>query len=183
MAGSSKTTYVSSTQGNLQAFALMIVFSLGGVVATGGRVVEGALAGGFAFLIYKVVVVGMILCREHRLGISLTRDGRFADALAAFVRSEAAWRRRAWLDRRRGWLLGSASRWPFRARALYNQGYCLSRLGRDAEAAAVLDELLQACGDMGIARELRGAILAEQAAAAQAGAADWGGLLAETEQA
>lgn len=177
----SKTTHVSSTQGNLQAFALMVLFSFGGVVATGGRVVEGALAGAFMFLIYKIVVVGMVLCREHRLGINLTRDGQFSDALAAFQRSEAAWQRWGWLDRRRGWLLGSPSRWPFHARALYNQGYCLSRLGRDAEAVSVLDVLLEAYGDMGIARELRGAIVAEQAVAAQAGRADWSGLMAETE--
>lgn len=182
MATSLQTTHVSSTRGNLQAIGLMVVFSLGGVVATGGRVVEGALAGGFAFLLYKVVVVGMVLCREHRQGINLTRDGQFSDALSAFERSAQAWQRWAWLDRRRGWLLGSASRWPFHARALYNQGYCLSRLGRDAEAAAVLDELLLTHGEMGIARELRGAILAEQSAAAQAGAADWGNLMAETEQ-
>ncbi|MFT4979097.1 MAG: hypothetical protein ACI8S6_005007 [Myxococcota bacterium] len=174
---SPRTTHVSSMRGNLQAVGLMVAFSFLGIILTGGRVVEGALSGALLFLVYRIVLVGMVLCRAHRRGINLTRDGDFPGALAAFKQSATGWQRRRWLDRRRGWLLGSASRWPFHARALYNQGYCLSQLGRDPEALAVLDEMLHEYGEMGIAAELRGAIVA-----AAPPPSDWGELLEEAEQ-
>lgn len=162
---SSRTTSISTGWGSIQSVILMLLFSLSGIVLTGGRVVEGAFAGAFLFLVHRLLIVGMVLCRDHRRGISLTRGGDIGGALAAFERSASVWQSRAWLDRRRGWLMGSASRWPFHARALYNQGHCLSRLGRDHDALAVLDALLETHGEMGIALELRGAILASSAPA------------------
>lgn len=162
---SSRTTSISTTWGSIQSLALMMVFCLSGIAATGGRVIEGALAGAFVFLVYRLILVGMVFCRDHRRGINLTREGDLQGALSAFEQSASVWRGRAWLDHRRGWLMGSASRWPFHARALYNQGYCLSRLGRDRDALAVLDTLLETHGEMGIALELRGAIFADAAPA------------------
>ena len=155
------TARTGSMSGTLQAFGLMVAMSLLGVIFSGGYVVEGAAAGLAAFLLYRVVVVRMVLCRHHRRGIGLSVDGHYAEALAAFSESEAAWSRRAWLDRQRGWLLGITSQWPFQALALYNQGYCLSRLGRTAEAVALLDEALVRYPELGPARELRGSLLAE----------------------
>lgn len=161
-------------RGSLHAFGLVGVASLLGVLLSGGYVIHGAAAGLVAFLVYRVVVVRMVLCRDHRRGIGLSMDGEYAAALAAFSQSEAAWTRRAWLDQRRGWLMGITSQWPFLALALYNQGYCLARLGRTPEAVAMLDEALARYPDLGPARELRGSLLATSGSLR---GEDWGDLL------
>ncbi|MEL6345181.1 MAG: tetratricopeptide repeat protein [Myxococcota bacterium] len=153
-----RTLRIGSTRGTLQTLGLMTAFCLMAIVLTGGRIVDGAILGGGLFLIYRIGVVRMILCRHHRDGVGRSRDGDFPGALEAFRRSEADWQTRGWLDQRRGWLLGSASRWPFHALALYNQGFCLARMGQPAQAAAVLDDALHRYPDMRLARQLREAM-------------------------
>lgn len=154
-------TRIGTAQGTAKTFALMMGFCLLGLVLTGGRVIEGAIIGFGTFLIYRIGVVRMILCRNHRAGIGLSRDGDFAGALHAFTRSEADWTRLAWLDARRGWLLGSSARWSFHAQALYNQAYCLSQMGHIPQALAVLEETIRRYPDMRLARQLRERLVAE----------------------
>ena len=106
-------------------------------------------------------MVRLLLTRHHRTGIGLSRDGQFAEALAAFERSEAFWSQYAWLDARRGWMMASAVRWPFAALAVYNQAYCRHRLGDDAAAIATLDEALVRWPGLSPALELKGALLSQ----------------------
>ncbi len=166
----------ASTRGTVQSFGLMLAFSAFWVLAT-TRVIEGALLGAGLFLVYRLVIVRWWVCRHHRRGIDRTRAGRLEDALHAFVESERFWERHTWLDARRGWLLGSASRWPFAALARYNQGVCLSALGRHHEALEILDDALVRWPELSPAREMKGAILAADAAAAPG--RDWESLLSE----
>ena len=165
---------MKSARGTLQSFALMLVFCLLGVAAT-SLVIEGALVGTGVFLIYRLGVVRLILTRHHRTGIGLSRDGDYRKALVAFQRSEAFWTEYAWLDRRRGWLMGASVPWPFAALAIYNQGYCLQKLGDDDAAIAVLDEALIRWPGLGPARELKGALLSRP----KLPEADWSGLIEE----
>ncbi|MFT5679947.1 MAG: hypothetical protein ACI8RZ_000852 [Myxococcota bacterium] len=156
-----------------QAFGLMLVFCLLGIAFT-ERVIEGALLGAGLFLVYRLGVVRMVLTRHHRVGIGLSRDGDFAGSLAAFQRSETFWQDNAWLDRRRGWLMGASVPWPFAALAAYNQGYCHHQLGDDAAAIAVLDEALICWPGLDPARELKGGLMSQQVKLPEA---DWSGLL------
>ncbi len=63
--------------GTAQAFGLMLVFSLLGIVFT-RLVIEGALIGTGLFLVYRLGVVRTVLTRHHRAGIGLSRDGDMA---------------------------------------------------------------------------------------------------------
>lgn len=103
---------------------------------------DGIIAGAAAFLAYRVIVVRLWLCADHRRGVKATRGGAFEAGIAHFRRSEQAWARRPLLDRNRAILLGSAAPWGFHTMALYNMAFCLSQLGRGAEAQAVLGALL-----------------------------------------
>lgn len=107
------------------------------------------------YVFYRLIVVRRIVCRDHRLGVALTRRGKFDDAIAAFRRSEAFWARHPTLDRFRGLVLGSGTSHSFHVFALYNQTHCLSRLGRSAEASTLVERILSEHPGMLQARELR----------------------------
>lgn len=150
----------------------MLAFCLVSIAFT-SLVIEGALIGAGLFLVYRLGVVRMVLTRHHRVGIGLSRDGDFAGALAAFQKSEAFWQQHAWLDKRRGWLMGASVPWPFAALAAYNQGYCRHRMGDNEAAIAILDEALIRWPKLGPARELKGALLSQP----KLPEADWSGLM------
>jgi tetratricopeptide (TPR) repeat protein len=160
--------------GTAQVFGLMLAFGLLGIAIT-GLVIEGALLGAGLFLVYRLGIVRMVLTRHHRVGIGLSRDGDLAGSLAAFQRSEAFWRQYAWLDRRRGWLMGASVPWPFAALAVYNQAYCHHKMGDDDAALAILDEALIRWPGLAPARELKGALLRQP----KLPEADWSGLIEE----
>jgi hypothetical protein len=96
-------------------------------------------------------------------GISLTRRGKFEDAIVAFRPSEAFWATHPTLDRFRGLVLGSATSHSFYVFALYNQAYCFSRLGRGGEAHELVERVLSKHPDMLQARELRDVMTAGRA--------------------
>ncbi len=116
------------------------------------------------YALYRLVVVRRFVCRHHRLGVALTRRGKFEDAINAFHRSEAFWARHGTLDRFRGVILGSGTSHPFHVLAQYNQAYCLSRLGRGAESLELIGRILAKHADMVPARELRDVMAAGHAA-------------------
>jgi len=139
--------------GVLQAVGTFVAFVLFGVLVV-GEVFQGVMLGGTAFVVFRAGVVRGWLLRDHRRGLLLAEQGDHDKALSAFQKSEAAWNARPWLDRWRGPLLASAGRWGFADQARYNQALCLHTLGRTPEAAAVLQDLLDRCPDMSMARAL-----------------------------
>lgn len=116
------------------------------------------------YVAYRLVVVRRLVCRDHRLGIVLTRRGKFEEAIVSFRKSEAFWAAHPTLDRFRALVLGSPTSHGFHAFAIYNQAYCLSRLGRGGEARDLLDRVLSEHPDMLPARELRDVMAAGRAA-------------------
>lgn len=166
--------------GTLQAMVLFALFwSVSATLV--GEWIRGLAVGALAFATYRVAFVRMVVCRHHRAGVSLTRAGRFSDAIRAFKQSAAFWQRWAWLDRMRGLLLGSSVAYPFGQLARYNQAYCYSRMGgRGDEARDILRTLLADAPDMMIARELL-SVLEADAAPEPPPAHDesWGGMLGE----
>lgn len=157
--------------GVLQAVGTFSAFLLLGVLVI-GELFGGLMLGGTAFVVFRAGLVRGVLLRQHRRGLLLANTGDHEGARVAFVKSEAAWSRRPWLDRWRGPLLASAGRWGFADQARYNQALCLHRLGRSQEAAVVLDALLERCPAMGMARAL-----SEHIAATRPAPASWDDLV------
>jgi hypothetical protein len=115
----------------------------------------GVPLGLVVYVLYRLVVVRRVVCRDHRLGVSLARRGKFEDGIAAFRRSEAFWESHPNLDRFRALVLGSGTSHSFYVVALCNQAYCLSRLARGDEAHELVERVLSKHPDMLPARELR----------------------------
>lgn len=147
----------------LLAFVPLLAFIAVGYAVFGQD--DGLIVAIVAYAGYRFFIVRRIVCRDHRNGIVLTRHGQFADAIAAFQRSEASWERHPTLDRYRALVLGSPTSHSFRLFAKYNQAYCLSRLGRGAEARDLVDRVLAEAPDMLPARELRDVLNAGSATA------------------
>lgn len=129
---------VSGT-GTLVSIVPVLLFCGIGLAAAGER---GAIWGALGFLLFRLIVVRKGVLKDHARGVALTRKGDFEQALACFVQSEAVWNERPFLDRHRALILGSAVRYPFLFLSIFNQAYCLARLGRKPEAMerlAVLD--------------------------------------------
>ena len=139
--------------GVLQAVGTFSAFLLLGILSI-GEVFQGLMLGGTAFVVFRAGLVRGVLLRDHRRGLVLAEQGDHGSALDAFIQSEAAWSRRAWLDRWRGPLLASAGRWGFADQARYNQALCMHSLGRSQDAARVLSRVLEQCPDMSMARAL-----------------------------
>lgn len=124
---------------------------------------RGLPVGVLAYVFYRLVIVRRLVCRDHRAGVAFTRRGKFEEAIAAFRRSEDFWGKHPTLDRFRALVLGSPTSHTFYVFALYNQAYCLSRLGRGDEAQALVERVLSKHPDMVPARELRDVMAAGRA--------------------
>lgn len=148
------------------AFATLVPLSLFVAVpwAAGMSLWPSALMGGaWGFVLFRVFVVRLGLCRDHRRGVLALRRGRFEEGIAAFERSEAKWAARPTLDRFRAVLLGSATPWRFHTLARYNRAYALSRLGRGEASLELLNTVLREDPTMSMAAELRDVLLAGSA--------------------
>lgn len=169
----------TTTLGTVQAGLLGLLFCFVSATLV-GEWIGGIAVGAVVFTMYRVLFVRMLLCRDHRRGVSQTRAGHFVDAIASFQASAAFWDRVAWLDKARGILLGSAVAYPFGQLARYNEAYCLSRLGRGEEAISTLQGLLKRAPDMAIAKELLDVLEAgasSRAAEPRDPSAGWGDLM------
>jgi hypothetical protein len=174
------TVRPTTWMGTAQAVVLFALFTAVSATLV-GEWIRGLAVGSLAFAFYRVAVVRFIICRHHRAGVTLTRAGRFHDAVQAFRRSAAFWHQWAWLDRLRGLLLGSSVAYPFGQLARYNQAYCYSRMGRGDEARDTLRALIHDAPQMLIATELLSLLDAGAAPPAPPPAHDasWGGMLGE----
>jgi len=171
------TVRPTTWSGTAQVIVLFLAFWLVGAKVTRAWL-EGLAAGSVAFTAYRLLVVRLILCRHHRVGVALTRAGRFSDAVRAFRASAAFWHRWATLDRLRGLVLGSSVAYPFGHLARYNQAYCYSRMGRREEACDILRALLGDAPDMVIAASLLRVLEADlQPEPPVSHDATWGGML------
>lgn len=142
----------TSLLGSIVSLGTLLVFCVVGALLL-PRAELGILTGAATFLVYRLVV-RLVLCRDHREGVLLTRSGDFRGGLAAFQRSEQVWSRHPRLDRYRWLLLGSSGPYPFATLALYNQAYCLSRLNRVQEAGQIVTRVLAIDPTMGPALDL-----------------------------
>lgn len=142
---------------HLAALVLPLLSALGGAALLDGRP-SGFLLGGGAWLAVRLGPMRALWLTEHRTGMAASREEDWSQALAAFAASEAAWRRRPWLDRWRSLVLGATGPWGYARLAQYNQVVCLWRLGRVEEARSALARLLREAPTMREARALEQAL-------------------------
>lgn len=156
----SQASVVTPTRltGIVLAFVPPALFTAIGVAAWGEEL--GLLFGMFAYVLHRLVLVRRVVCRDHRRGVVLMKQGKFEESVAAFRQSEAFWAKHPTLDRLRAPLLGSPTSHGFQVFAVYNQAYGLARLGRGSEALALVERVLAEHPDMLPARELRDVLAA-----------------------
>lgn len=145
----------TTLRGTLLAMVPPAAFALVGWLLWGG-LLDGAFLGVMAWFALRFLLVRMVLARPQNRGTALARAGDYARALESFRDSEALWARLPVLDRFRAVLLGTTTRWSYRALAVYNQALCQAQLGRPGEALETLRRLEQLSPGLPEARELRG---------------------------
>ena len=150
----SPTLRPSSLKGSLLSqIPLFLSMGLGALVAPNPAV--GMIVGAAVFLTWRMVIVREVVCRDHRRGLRLAREGSYEEALLALRASEEFWMRHAAVDRLRWLLLGSAGPYSFLTLSQYNQACCLVQLKRPGAAFEVLGHVLTLAPGMPEARELR----------------------------
>lgn len=83
------------------------------------------------------------LTRDHRVGIALFRERRFAEAAPRFEASYRAMVDRPWIDRFRWLILGGASELTYREMALCNAAFCYSQIGDGQRALGLYEQALK----------------------------------------
>jgi tetratricopeptide (TPR) repeat protein len=109
-----------------------------------GAMVAAAYALGFddplvaATLTYLLLSITLrrVIPKDHRAGIRLFKQERFAEAVPKFQASYEFFLKHPWLDRWRAIVLLSSSRVTYREMALLNIAFCLSQSGQRSQALA-----------------------------------------------
>lgn len=85
----------------------------------------------------------MLIAKEHRKGIRLTKQGKFEEAIPHFQRSADFFTRYAWIDKWRYLVLLSASKMCYREMAFCNIAFCLTQTGKGNEAKKMYEDILK----------------------------------------
>jgi tetratricopeptide (TPR) repeat protein len=106
------------------------VVALGGAVAI-AYVLGGPAAAPWGALAYLAYSMGsrQLIARDHRAGIRLVKQQRFAEAIPRFERSFNFFERHLWIDRFRSIVLMSPSAGSYREMALANIAFCYGQIG------------------------------------------------------
>ena len=100
------------------------------------------LLAALAHLIYGRIMRAW-LTRDHRVGIALFKERRFAEAAPRFEASYRAMVDRPWIDRFRWLILGGASEMSYREMALCNAAFCYSQVGGGQKALGLYEQALK----------------------------------------
>lgn len=84
-----------------------------------------------------------LMARDHRAGIALNNQHRFADAIPHFKRSLEFFDRHDWIDRYRSIVLMTAGAMSYREMALANIGFCYIQTGDGAQARLHYEKCLE----------------------------------------
>jgi len=104
-------------------------------------IAHAAIAGGLTY--YPLAwTLRLTLQRHHRAGMRHLRKKRYEEALVCFYKSEAFFKKHAWVDRYRFITMFNSSAYSYHEMALHNQAYALAHLDRVTEACAALEKLL-----------------------------------------
>lgn len=113
-----------------QIAALVLAVGIGWLV-TGSD--SGMIVGATIYLAYSFGS-RQLIPRAHRNGLSLSRNQKFEEAIAAHEESYNFFTRHSWLDRYRSITMMSASAVSFREMALLNIAFAYSQIGSGEKA-------------------------------------------------
>ena len=88
------------------------------------------------------IYLKVLIPKWHRKGIYLLKKGKLDLAILSFQRSYDFFRRNAWIDQYRTFVLFSTSRYSYAEMALMNIIYCFEQLG-DTKMARKYHKILQ----------------------------------------
>ncbi|MES0490119.1 MAG: hypothetical protein ABUK01_09015 [Leptospirales bacterium] len=89
---------------------------------------------------------------QHRKGLYLARKQSYEEALVYFQESVVFFREHRWVDQYRYLVLLSSSRISYLEMDLINEAFCLSQMGKKAEAIQKYEETLTEFPDSQIAK-------------------------------
>lgn len=93
-----------------------------------------------------------LLTRDHRRGIRLIRQGRYAEAIVAFEKSADFFTRYRWLDRFRALTMLTPTKYSYHEMALNNIAFCHAQLGDVERTKAAYERVLRDYPNNGLAR-------------------------------
>lgn len=120
-----------------------IIAGLYVLLPTQGFSLLPVIVGGGLYLLWSELAQRVLL-RDHRAGMQFLRAGAYAQAIPSFEQSAALFERRPWLDSYRWLTLLSPSAISYREMALNNMGYAYLQLGKQTQARAVYQKLVEA---------------------------------------
>lgn len=132
-----------------QFIALALAISLGQLLSP-AKPSNGMLWGAAVYLFYSFGS-RMLIPRDHRAGIALSRQQRFADAIPRFQQSLEFFDRHDWIDSYRSIVLMSPSAVSYREMALANIAFCYSQIGDGEQARSYYEKCLQRFPESGLA--------------------------------
>ena len=132
-----------------QFIALAMAISVGQLLSP-ARPSNGMLWGAAVYLLYSFGS-RMLIPRDHRAGIALSRQQRFEDAIPRFQKSLEFFDRHDWIDRYRSIVLMSPSAASYREMALANLAFCYSQIGDGEQARSYYEKCLERFPDSTLA--------------------------------
>ncbi|MCE9525927.1 MAG: tetratricopeptide repeat protein [Planctomycetales bacterium] len=132
-----------------QVIALALAITVGEYL-TPAKPMNGMMWGAAAYLLYSFGSRRLIP-RNHRTGVSLSRQQRFAEAIPHFQRSLEFFDRYDWMDRYRSIVLMSPSAVSYREMALANIAFFYSQIGEGEQARSYYEKCLERFPESGLA--------------------------------
>lgn len=107
----------------------------------------------FGALTYLILSFGLknLLTEDHRQGINLTKQQKFADAIHHFEKSVSFFSQNAWVDKYRFLILLSASKMSYREMGLCNIAFCHTQTGNGLKAKEIYQRTLDDYPENGMA--------------------------------
>ncbi len=113
-----------------------------GVLLSPANQTLGMTCGAGAYVLYSFGSRALI-AREHRAGITLNNQQRFADAIPHFQRSFEFFDRHDWIDRYRSIVLMNPGAISYREMALANIAFCYIQMGDGVQARLSYEKCLK----------------------------------------
>ncbi len=107
----------------------------------------------FGALTYSLLtlVLRKLIAKNHRQGIKLVRQQKFADALPHFEKSVEYFSKNNWVDKYRFLTLLSSSRMTYKEMGLCNIAFCYSQTGNGQKAKEYYEQVLKEFPENGLA--------------------------------
>ena len=102
---------------------------------------------------YLVLSFGLrnLVAKNHRKGVNLVKQQKFADAIPYFQKSVDYFSKNAWVDKYRFLIILSSSKMSYREMGLCNIAFCYSQTGKGLKAKEFYQQILRDYPENGMA--------------------------------